>query len=667
MSHFFTDSQYAALTALCDTLIPSLDPPPGADDVTAAYFCRAAADLDIARHLTLAIRDYATPESQAQTKQLLDLLSSPAGTFALTGRLHKFADLPFETREKILLNWSVSPIGLLRQAFQGIKRLAHSIFFSLTDENGLNPNWAAIQYPGPPSHSPRPNLSTIQPRAINTEAIDCDVVIVGSGAGGGVVAGVLAQAGTHVVVLEKGGPYTEADFHQREYDAFATLYENAGILTTEDLGLVVLAGSTLGGGTTINWSASFRTPDYVLEEWEREHHLVGFTGSEFQSALDAICAREHVSTDESHFNPQNQALYDGCLKLGYHAARIPRNVQGCGSPPACGWCCFGCPSGAKQSTLRTWLSDAAQSGAEIIANCRVEKVLIENGRAVGVAASVGTGENAKPVTVRAKMVVVSAGALHSPAILIRSGIQNPNIGLNLRLHPVTAIHGIMPQLSEPWRGVMMAAYSDELGNLDGNHYGVKIETPPTHPGLMGFGTPWNSAREFKTEMLHAAQQAFFIVLCRDRGSGQITVDKSGRPRIHYQLAPVDTLHLLKGVEAGLRIAVAAGAQEVGTAHSGLRPFQVAGDSTQLESYIQKVQRAGLVVNKVGLFSAHQMGTCRMGGDRAHSVLMHTGESWDVRNLYVADASTFPTASGVNPMITIQAIAYHIAQQIRARL
>ncbi len=669
MTHFLTDPQFETLKALCDTLLPALDPPPEADENVAAYFKRSAAELDIARHLATALRDYATPESQGQFKQLLDLLNAPLSAGLLTGHFRRFADLPFVAREKVLQSWAVSPIGLLRQGFQGVKRLAHSLYFSVLDENGGNPNWAAIHYSGPPpgfgpSNKPKP----IQPRAITQDTtLDCDVVIVGSGAGGGVVAGVLAQAGHHVIVLEKGGNYAEIDFTGREYEAFERMYEKAGNLATEDIGLVVLAGSTLGGGTTINWVASFRTPDYVtpdyvLEEWETKYHLTGFTGPEFQQALDVVCAREHVDTDESQCNPQNQALFDGCQKLGYHVSPIPRNVNGC-TLSACGWCGFGCPFGAKQSTLKTWLPDAADAGAEIVTDCTVDKVLIEGGKAAGVAAMVGEFS----LTVRARIVVVAAGAIHSPALLLRSSIPNPNIGLNLRLHPTTAVRGEFEMPIETWRGVMMSMYSDELGNQDGEHYGVKIETPPAHPGLLGFALPWLSARHYKTLMSKVAHQAAFIVLTRDKGGGRVTVDSSGRPRLHYCLSPVDAKHLQAGIEAGLRIVAAAGAVEIGTLHCGLPEFRPDGDAAALEDYLRRVRQAGTTVNKLGLFSAHQMGTCRMGGERAYSVVDHTGQSWETPNLFVADASTFPTASGVNPMITIQAIAYKTAQYIKTRL
>lgn len=680
MTHFLTDPQFEALTALCDTLLPALDPPPGVSPEVAAYFKRSAADLNIPRTLTTVIRNYATPEAQQQTKQLLDLLSSPLGTGLLTGQFRKFADLPFATREKILQRWSVSSIGLLRQGFQGVKRLAHSLYFSAHDENRLNPNWPAINYPGPygqtgvsapfehtlgeqasGEHTGSP-LQPIKPRSITEDTtLNCDVVIVGSGAGGGVVAGVLAQAGHHIIVLEKGDHYTEADYTGSEYDAFERMYESAGNLATEDLGLVVLAGATLGGGTTINWAASFRTPDHVLQEWETEHHLPGFTGPEFQQALDAVCVRGHVDTDESQCNPQNQMLFEGCKKLGYHVAPIPRNVQGC---QECGWCGFGCPFGAKQGTLKTWLQDAAVAGADIITRCYVDQVRIENGQAIGVAANV----NGHTLTVNARIVVVAAGALHSSALLLRSRVPNPNLGLNLRLHPTTAVRAEFAHPIETWRGVMMGVYSDELGDLDGQHYGVKLETPPAHPGLLGYALPWLSAHHYKSLMARVAMDAAFIVLTRDRGSGRIIIDKRGRPRLHYHLSKIDSDHLQAGIEAALRVATAAGAVEISTLHSGLPAFRpTENDAAAFEEYLQRVKKAGTTVNKLGLFSAHQMGTCRMGGERAHSVLDHNGQSWAVKNLFVADASTFPTSSGVNPMITIEAIAYQIAQYIKTRL
>lgn len=663
-----SDAQFKVLTALCDTLLPSLEPPPGADKALAAYYRRAASDMNVPRALSELLGSYATPEAQTQFKQLLFLLSSPIGNSLITGQLRPFADLPFETREKILQGWSVSQRATSRQAFQVVKRLACYLYFAALDMEGSNPNWAAVKYPGPNNPSPAVP-KPIAPLAINADTtLDCDVVVVGSGAGGGVVASVLAEAGHKVVVLEKGGYFSEADFTRRESHGYRTLYENGAMLTTEDSGIAVFAGSTLGGGTTVNYMTSLRTPDYVLRQWEQEHHLSGLTGLEYQAALDAVSARGHVGTEESHLNRQNQMLWDGCKNLGYHVALIPRNAKGC-DRDGCGWCSLGCSFGAKQGTLKTWLQDAVKAGAEIVVNCHADRVLIENNRAVGLVATVTDDAGAsRALTVRARVVVVAAGSLHSPALLMRSGVANAQVGLNLHLHPATLVRGEFAEPVEMWSGVMQAAYSDEFANLDGKHYGAKLEVSPQHPGGQGATLPWHSARHYKDMMSRSARQALFFLFVRDRTSGKVTLDRAGRPRIHYRVAQPDARHMLIGIEGALKVMMAAGALEVGTFQSGVPEYRIGnGNSETFEAYLRRVRQTGVHANRIYLSTAHQMGTCRMGGKRDASVIDPTGQSWDVASLYVADASIFPTASGVNPMITIQALAFQTAQHIKARL
>jgi hypothetical protein len=287
--------QFEALTALCDTLVPAIDVP----DDPHGFWKRRASDLAIPELIVETVFTLQDEVSQAQLKQLLGALSHPISSAIITGRFKRFADLPLDEREAILRGWSVSPIGFLRQSFQAIKRLTHVLFYSALDADGQNPNWAAIDYPIKPLLQRRP-AAAIQPLPINDDlTLECDAVVVGSGAGGGVVAGELARAGKSVIVLEKGGYFNEASFPDKEIEAYQQLYENQGILATRDLGVVVLAGSTLGGGTTINWSASFRTPDYVLREWARDFGLKAFTGGEYQASLEAVCQRLNVGTDET--------------------------------------------------------------------------------------------------------------------------------------------------------------------------------------------------------------------------------------------------------------------------------------------------------------------------------------------------------------------------------
>lgn len=660
MSHFLSDPQYATLTALCDTLVPSIE---RADDPH-GFWKRKASDLDVPRLMARAVRDLQSEEQQREFRQLLDYLERPITAGMLTGRFKPFVQLTPEQRERVLQRWAVSPFPQLRRAFQGLKRLTTALFYSALDDSGANPNHAALGYvvPSRQLNEAAFSLPLISPAA--ETALDCDVVVVGSGAGGSVVAAELARAGKSVIVVEKGGVYTERDFDGVEFTAYQKLYENQAVLATRDLGVVVLAGSALGGGTTINWGACFRTPDHVREEWEREHACVGITGRDFTAALDAIWARLGVNEEEALPSREAQVLERACDRLGLGCGVIPQNRFGCDEPDRCGWCTFGCPRGTKRSTPRTYLADAAEHGARFLVNAEAKKVLIENGRATGVEVeSAGAESGPRLLTVHARAVVVAAGSLHSPALLLRSGLDNPNIGRGLHLHPTAPVFGAYPDLIEPWRGPMLTRYVNQWANLDGRHYGVLIEHPPAHPGLIGLGLPWRSGAAHKEAVAEARRQAIFIAITRDRDGGRVRLNKQGRPVLDYRLSRYDGAHLLRGLQECFRLHQAAGATAICGPHAGLEPF-TGGD---LEAYLERVARAGLAPNRLIVFSAHQMGTCRMGGKRAEAVLTPQGEAWDVRNLYVADAAAFPTASGVNPMITVMALAHRTAQALKARL
>ena len=248
---------------------------------------------------------------------------------------------------------------------------------------------------------------SIHPLQVDTDTVlTTDVLIIGSGAGGGVVAGELSDAGYDVVVVEKGGYHNEQDFDGREIDSTAKLFERRGALATNDTAMLVLAGSTLGGGTTVNWSASFRTPDHVLQEWSRDYGFDGADSPAMQQSFDAVSHRLNVNSDESIPNPNNSMLARGCEKLNYHLGVIPRNVKGCED---CGFCGYGCPFGAKQGTLKTYLQDAYDRGGRILVHANVESIHIESGRAVGANITVQyTDGRTHEVTVKAKAVVVSA-------------------------------------------------------------------------------------------------------------------------------------------------------------------------------------------------------------------------------------------------------------------
>lgn len=666
---WLTPNEFAILEAICDTLIPSLEPPKESTEAVAAYYRRCARDLHVARLIAEKL-GRESPEVQADIHLFFTLFTAPPISLLLAGSARPFMALTRERRERFLLALANSPVGPFRQGYQGLKRLAGLIYFSTVDSQGSNPNWAVLEYPAPP---PPPAVSqTIAPLVVSHDTtLETDVVVIGSGAGGGVVAGELAKTGKRVIVLEKGGYNYEGNFTWHEEQAMPELFLKRGALSTKDLGVIMLAGSTLGGGTVVNWMTSFRTPNNVLEEWEQRSGLREcFTSARLQQSFAAVERRIRVNTENSQHNQQNQLLFNGATALGYHAGVVPRNAVGCDQ--RCGSCNLGCRYGCTQSTMKTYLQDAYDHGAQFLVHCSADKVLLENGRAVGVKATMHdpqTGE-AHSVTVHAKVVVVAAGALYSPVILLRSGLENPHLGQHLHLHPTAISVGVYPEKVYAWQGVLQSAYSGEFMRLDGN-YGYTLEVAPTHPGLFGLATPWYSARNYRDEMTTVAHLASVIVLARDKGEGTVTIDSVGEPVVNYIVSPYDRKHILHGLRQGTRIHLAAGAERVISLQNKptdlRRSAQEAIQRQRLHEFDRLIERRGLRPNRIVMFSAHQMGTCRMGANPKTSVTDEHQQVHGVKGLFVCDSSVFPAACGVNPMLSIMALAHKASQYIKTEV
>jgi choline dehydrogenase-like flavoprotein len=650
INSLLTDSEFEVLVAVCDALAPPIEGEPH------GFFGSSASELKVAEGVAGAIAGAARRPEQVNFRLALHLIENPIANAVLAGTPKRFTRMALAERERVLQGWASSRFGVRRKAFQTLKRLALFHQYALIPEGETaNPHWEVMGYPGPvePHRVPK----RIRPRAIAQDAtLDADVVVVGSGAGGGVVAAELAAAGQQVIVLEKGGYYNEADFDGAEWKAMRDLYEKRGILTSEDVGIVVLAGSGLGGGTTINWTTSLPTPGYVLQEWERELGVTGATGPEWQASTQAVCERLHVNTDSPE-NRHNQLLRIASERLGYRWRTLPRNVLGCSD---CGYCGYGCRFGAKQGTLVTYLQDAFDHGAQFITECHADRVSHAAGRVTGVEATV----HGHSLRIRSPRVVVAAGSVHSPALLKRSGLTNPHIGRHLHLHPVPAAIGIFDEPVRSWEGTMQAVACNQFENLE-DGYGFVIEVPPAHPGLIALGVPWRDARSHKEFMLHAANAAFFFALIRDRDGGQVDIDRQGRPILKYSLSSYDARHVIRGGQECVRLLAAAGAHTIGGLYNNLEPYAARSDG-DLEAYLGRIERRGYIKNDMTLFSAHQMSSCRMAGSAALGAVNPEGESYEVPGLFVADASALPSATGVNPMISIMTLAHRVAQAVKAR-
>lgn len=655
-------AQWRTLIAVCETLVGGAAP----GDAAGA----GSLDLDVPGRLARAVATTGNPRDLRDLGLLLRLLESPLGRLLTGGRWGRFSRLPPAARADVLRRWAHSAFPLLRQGFQVLKRLTGFFYGAGVDDQGHNPNWPRVGYavPAPdtgpgavaaPGTAPpaRNGLRPLSPAG--DLVLSADVVVVGSGAGGAVAAAVLAARGREVLVLEQGAWLTEPDFTGREIDAMERLYLERGMLATRDGGIALLAGSCVGGGTVVNWAACLPPPPELLAEWEQEHGLTGVTGPEFAAAVATVSARLGVAEPAAPIPAGSSAgrLLSGCGALGYHTAVMPQNLRGCGGEE-CGWCCFGCRRGTKQSALRTFLPDAADQGARLLAGCTVDRVEIRGGQVRGVTGRVQSGGRTHTVTVRAPRVVLAAGALRTPAVLLRSGLNHPHIGRHLHLHPTTAVVGYYPEPVEAWKGPLLPAYCDQFGRLPGGH-GFMLETAPAHPGLAGMAMPWQGAGQYQRDLVALRNGGVIIVLTRDRGSGRVTVDRAGRARVDYRVSAVDAPLLRRGIWEAARVHAAAGATEVLTLHSRVTRGRPGGP--EWAAFGQELTQGPTGPNQLMVFSAHQMSTCRLGNSPRRAVADPAGRVWGVKGLYIADASAFPSASGINPMLTIMALSHWIAQ------
>lgn len=499
------------------------------------------------------------------------------------------------------------------------------------------------------------------------QTLTCDVCIVGSGAGGAVVAERLATQGKRVVVLEDGGFHTSDRFDLQERHMTPRLYQEFGGRATTDNSIAIVQGRAVGGSTVVNWTTCFRTPEKVMEHWAEHRGVEGPTYEALVPHWERIERRINVTKMRlDQVNRNNKITWNGLERLGWHKELLSRNVKNCAHT---GYCGVGCAIDAKQSMLTTFVPDAVRAGADLYANAWVERVVVDGRRVTGVVARVrdpGTDRrNGRTLTVNAKVTVLSGGGINTPAILLRSELdRNGRVGKRTFLHPAVGATGVHAERTEPFIGSPQYVYSDQFRDRGAGKMDFLLEGAPVFPATTGgfYGVLGQEKHAILQLMPHLSLTGALVCdgfdLDDDDEGGTVGLRDDGHPKIDYKWTPRLVEALAAATRATMEIQLAAGARQAFSTH----PVY----ASSREELDRVLANASYEQGKLLIFCAHVMGGCAMGKDPATSVVdSRTLRHHELDNLFVVDGSIFPTACTVNPQMSIYGHASWGAEHVAA--
>ncbi|RMF18470.1 MAG: GMC family oxidoreductase [Candidatus Dadabacteria bacterium] len=487
------------------------------------------------------------------------------------------------------------------------------------------------------------------------------VVVIGTGSGGAVVAAMLAQAGVDVLMLEEGRHVPSSQFTQRDADMYDKLFRDRGLQSTADGSISVLQGSCVGGSTVINQADVTPIPEELFAHWSSHYELSGISYRDFRRAAETVERRIGAGPIADHeINANNRRLVEAAQRRGLRAGFFRDNRVGCvGS----GYCHLGCSYDAKQSALITWIPDALRAGARLLPQHRVERVIVRDGRVSGVIATRldAARQPVETVSIRCDHVFVCAGAIHTPLVLQQSGVGGKHVGQHLSLQPQGAVMARFSDKVRSFRGIPQSGYVDEWETVDEAHGfgGFRIEgifgPPATATGFLpGFG---KSVRPLLERYDHLGAS---LILVPDQPSGAVSPTAAGRPDIAYRLSPDVFRRLHDGMREAARLYFDAGAEEVWFSTLLSRSIT---HPDQIDDLLVRTPWRAISLRMI---SAHPQGTARMSDHPGQGVVDSTFAVRGVRNLYVADASVFPTTSSSHTMLPVMAFARIAAERWLAR-
>lgn len=492
--------------------------------------------------------------------------------------------------------------------------------------------------------------------------VEADVIIIGTGAGGGVSAETLSQAGLKVVMIEEGGLYTSDSFNMDELEAYGNLYQEGAGRTTKDGAISIFQGRAVGGTTVVNWTSSFRTPNNTLEHWQKHHAVKGFSSAEMKPYFEQMEARLNIAKWAMPPNANNDILKKGCEANDWSWSVIPRNVDGCWD---LGYCGMGCPTNAKQSMLVTTVPEALKNGASLYYRCSAEKLNFSEHKVESVEChAIGSDGHTKTgikLTFKAPHIVIAGGSINTPGLLLRSDAPDPHdrIGKRTTIHPVNANLARMDDKTNPFYGAPQSIYSDQFQwpspNENGaSDMGFKLEVPPMQPAMGAQIVGFHGLKLIDTmEDLPNLQGTLSLMrdgFHEDSQGGTIELDQGGRPVLDYKVSDYLWQGLRKSHHIMAEVQFAAGAKEVMPLHHDAQFYTSLKDcKNAIDALPQKIHRQRLM-------TAHLMGGCTMGEDVSESVVNSESKFHHADNLYVIDGSVFPTSIGANPQLSVYAMA-----------
>ncbi|HEV1997933.1 MAG TPA: GMC family oxidoreductase N-terminal domain-containing protein [Candidatus Dormibacteraeota bacterium] len=645
-AHNLSARQRETLEALANTLLPAgVGAVPG------------AAELGLCDRVDAQLAGY-----DRATRGLIKVLISGFDALGVASRhLKPFRKMSSDERLRFLEELEDGRVAARRDLTVGLKALVQLAYFSTPEVE------AAIGYDGLPlvavvKEKESTRLPSIAYPDIQDGARDeADVVIVGTGAGGAVAAFELAEAGLSVILVEEGTTYAREDFDGvRLLDRLDHAYRDNGLtFTTGNVTISMPMGKAVGGTTVVNSGTCYRAPDWILDKWSKNMGVKDTDPATMEPYFAQVEEILNVTPVPDELMGNNGAvLRDGAAALGWKGGPIPRNIRGCHGS---GQCAFGCPRDAKQAMHLSYLPMAVRRGARIYSSCRVERVRSDGVRATGVSVKIldSHGQSQGQMEIRARAVVVAAGAVYTPLLLAQSGLGGTSrqLGHNLRIHPGAGALALFDRDLHAWKGTMQSYAVDERLESDG----IILEATMPPPGISYSA----GALPFAGEKLvrHVAEyprMAAVGMMVSDHSSGRVFRRPDGRPLMYYNMGANETYRMAQAVLMAGELYFAAGAKEYYPVVHGFPVLRSMDELRQLDP-------AKIKARDLKLSAYHPMGTARMGEDPRRAVVNSYGKSFACEGLYVCDASVLPSSTAVNPQLTIMATAHRIGRRLAADL